>query len=213
MFLSRIELNPKRFETRKAFASPQIFHAAVEGCFDEQREKTRKLWRIDKLDGRLYLLVLSPEIPDFTRFSAQFCSEETMGETKSYARHLTRIQEGQRLRFRLRANPVHSAPDKKDKSGRGKVFAHVTIEQKLEWLRKKAPACGFMLTEGGVEIVETGRMRFWRTAKKRAVEIDYAVFEGELEVTDPERFTEALIRGIGRAKAYGCGLMTVTGAQ
>jgi CRISPR system Cascade subunit CasE len=28
-------------------------------------------------------------------------------------------------------------------------------------------------------------------------------------VTDPERFTAALVNGIGKARAFGCGLMLI----
>jgi CRISPR system Cascade subunit CasE len=41
------------------------------------------------------------------------------------------------------------------------------------------------------------------------VELGVAVFEGALTVTDAGRFVAALSQGIGRAKAYGCGLLTV----
>ena len=34
-------------------------------------------------------------------------------------------------------------------------------------------------------------------------------FIGWLEVTDVEKFTKALLEGIGRSKAFGCGLMLV----
>lgn len=34
-------------------------------------------------------------------------------------------------------------------------------------------------------------------------------FEGVLTITEAELFRKALIDGIGRAKAYGCGLMTL----
>lgn len=34
-------------------------------------------------------------------------------------------------------------------------------------------------------------------------------FEGVLEVRDPQRLVEAIERGVGRAKAFGCGLMLV----
>ena len=36
-----------------------------------------------------------------------------------------------------------------------------------------------------------------------------ATFEGVLEVTDPDALRRALTHGIGRGKAYGCGLMTL----
>jgi len=34
-------------------------------------------------------------------------------------------------------------------------------------------------------------------------------FSGELVVTDTERFANALLGGVGRAKAFGCGLLLV----
>ena len=36
-----------------------------------------------------------------------------------------------------------------------------------------------------------------------------ATFEGVLEVTEPEALRRVLTHGIGRGKAYGCGLMTL----
>ena len=70
-----------------------------------------------------------------------------------------------------------------------------------------------MLDEYLFDVVETDHLRFWRSSKARPVEIGVAVFEGELEVTDRELFVQALTHGIGRAKAYGCGLLTVAGLQ
>lgn len=36
-----------------------------------------------------------------------------------------------------------------------------------------------------------------------------AVFEGHLEVTDADLFRGTLCHGVGRAKGFGCGLLTV----
>ena len=111
------------------------------------------------------------------------------------------------MRFRVRANPVRSVTTEKDK--RGKIYAHVTITQKREWLLKKALTHGFRLDEERFSVVESDNLRFWRESKGRPVEIGVAVYEGELEVIDAETFLSALTQGIGRAKAYGCGLLTV----
>ena len=45
--------------------------------------------------------------------------------------------------------------------------------------------------------------------KEHRVTLGVATFEGVLEVTDPEALRRVLIYGIGRGKAYGCGLMTL----
>jgi CRISPR system Cascade subunit CasE len=44
------------------------------------------------------------------------------------------------------------------------------------------------------------------------VTIGTTVFEGLLRVTDADTFKFALINGIGRAKAYGCGFITIESA-
>jgi len=206
MYLSRIELDLSKSASRRALSSPQIIHAAVEDCFQNKFDKDRKLWRLDRLGGCLFLLLLSPERPDFAKFNLQFCSEDASGETKDYSPLLKCIQSGARFRFRLKANPVHSEPVK---GGRGKVYAHVTVEQKQNWLIKKSSACGFALEEDEFNVVETDSPRFWRERGDRPLQIETAVFEGELTVTDPDLFALSLTKGIGRAKAYGCGLLTV----
>ena len=210
MYISRIELNPNRGKTRSALASAQILHAAIETCFPAptpEDDGGRKLWRIDPLRDKLYLLVVSSVKPEFNGFAEQFCSPETLGETKAYEPFLNSIKDGQRFHFRFRGNPVYS----KALAGvkRGKVSPHTTVAQKCGWFQTKAQTCGFSLEEGGFQLVETGMSRFFRKAKERPVEISYAVFEGRLTVTDATLFVNSLTHGIGRAKAYGCGMLTV----
>lgn len=208
MYLSRIELDVQKGDTRRAIVSPQIMHASIENCFpDMEGAKARKLWRLDRLRGKLYLLLLSPDQPVFQKFSKQFCPPDALGEVKDYDVLLSRIEQRQRWRFRLRGNAVHSVS--KQRESRGKVYAHVTIEQQRGWLIKKASTCGFALDENAFDVTESDVIRFWRKSEKKPVTLGIAVFEGILEVTDAEQFKNSLTQGIGRAKAYGCGLLTV----
>ncbi|MBM3359246.1 MAG: type I-E CRISPR-associated protein Cas6/Cse3/CasE [Betaproteobacteria bacterium] len=50
-----------------------------------------------------------------------------------------------------------------------------------------------------------------RVRREKAREIRFSTVDltGELEVTDSGRFRETLLNGIGRAKAFGCGLLLV----
>ena len=220
MYLSRIELDPNKYGTRKAIASPLSLHAAVENCFPskyshkgqdskggQDGERGRKLWRLDNLRGKLYLLLLSPEKPDFSLFTDQFCSSGVVGETKDYSVLLARIEEGQRWNFRLRGNATHSINEAEGE--RGKVYAHVSVGRQREWLVKKAPLCGFKLDERFFDVTKTDQLRFWRREAKYPITLGVAEFEGELAVADAEAFRIALVNGVGRAKAYGCGLLTI----
>ena len=201
MYLSRIELDMSKAQTRRAVASPQVVHAIVEGCFNEE-VKTRKLWRLDELRGKTYLMLLSETTPDFSELQKQLCAEGTEGEVKSYNAFLDNIAVGQKYHFKLCANPTYKPIVAE---GVSKVYAHVTVDQQLKWLKGKER--GFKLDTHNLSSTVTHK--FSKKEQKPKVTIKASVFEGILEVTDKEAFIGVLTQGIGRAKAYGCGLLTV----
>lgn len=53
------------------------------------------------------------------------------------------------------------------------------------------------------------KQTFAKKASKDTVSLLTVTFDGRLEVTDPDALRRTLTRGLGRAKAYGCGLMTL----
>lgn len=198
-----------------ALASPQNIHAAVESSFPPSQEKEkRNLWRIDKFKNELYLLVLSSKKPDFSHIIEQFGwpEAEQKWETKDYSVLMDQVKAGQRWQFRLRANPVHSIKQKSDiqtqeSTKRGKIYAHVTVQQQEQWLVDRAAKHGFILREGSFCVMQREVKKFNRNGKQ--VTLSTVTFEGILEVEDACLFLRALTNGIGRAKAYGCGLMTI----
>ena len=62
MYLSRVGLDVSRRKTQIALVSPNKIHGAVEEAF--ARKQDRNLWRIDRLGGHTYLLIVSAEKPD-----------------------------------------------------------------------------------------------------------------------------------------------------
>lgn len=212
MYLSRVELNEYRRDTMKALGSPQIMHAAVMASFQsfDGESDDRVLWRVDRVGNALYVLVQSKRKPDFTHIVEQYGRPATgqTWDTVEYDRHLDEMGEGSVWRFRLRANPTHSVME--EGGSRGKVYPHVTAEQQLGWLVDKAGRCGFSIQSDdgmlGAEIVQRETKRFQRNGK--TVTLSVVTFEGVLRVTDSELFRKAMTEGIGRAKAYGCGLLT-----
>jgi len=217
MYLSRVLLNERKRGTVKALASPQVIHGAVESSFcwpthETSRPRNRLLWRVDHVANRCYLLLLSEELPDLTSLVRRFGypDVEAKGETKDYTPLLEQLRKGQRWQFRLRANPVRSSASEADRSGRGKVFAHVTVEQQMQWLMARAEACGFTLKPDEFSVVHVGWKKFYKGSRGQCqVILRTATFEGLLSIADVERFRASLTHGIGRAKAYGCGLMTI----
>jgi CRISPR system Cascade subunit CasE len=218
MYLSRVFLNDRKRETQRALASPQIIHGAVESSFKRDISalepfRKRLLWRVDYVVDKCCLLLLSEERPDLASLVWQFGYPDVQpqGETKAYAPFLKKLHNGQRWQFRLRANPVRSSSRETDeRTGRGKVFAHVTKEQQKQWLLARAEACGFVVKPEEFAVVHTEWKKFHKaTQGQHKVVLRTATFEGVLTITDAERFRQSLAGGIGRAKAYGCGLMTI----
>jgi CRISPR system Cascade subunit CasE len=223
MYLSRVELNTNLLATKRALSSPQVIHAAVEGSFPTDK-KARTLWRIDRREKSFYLLAVSRHEPDFRHIIEQFGwpSSNQQGEIRGYEPFLQRVAVGQKWGFRLRANPTFSEPVGPGK--RGKVCPYGTPHQQEQWLKKRALTHGFKLLHATVtqrEIRVFSKKRDEqgsengegavkdRDKDKDKVTLAMATFEGALRVGDPELLTKALCNGIGRAKAYGCGLLTL----
>lgn len=215
MYLSRVQLDVRKQETMRALASPQVIHGAVEAALGSVSalagERKRQLWRIDRVADKCYLLLLSPEVPNLFLLANQFgLTVGASDATKSYKPLLDKIRPNQRWHFRLLANPVRSTlKDSEDRMRRGKIHAHVTSAQQKEWLLSRAQTGGFALAEDEFEVVHTEWKKFRKSAGAHEVVLRTATYEGILSVSDAERFTDVLTSGIGRAKAYGCGLLTI----
>ena len=203
LYLSRVHIDVSSRKAMKALSCPSIFHGALSGSFKGDRPHV--LWRIDRLGGELYLLLLSETKPDLTAVCKQF-SDSELYEMKEYDKLLGRIADGTRWRFRVTANPTRSICEKKGE--RGKIVAHITPEYQKKWLEDKSRTNGFALNNDSFDIVQCKWQRFYKPGEKYVTLLS-VTYEGILEVTDEELFKNALTSGIGRGKAYGMGLMTV----
>lgn len=208
-----MRLDPSKRKTMIALADPNLFHGAIEHAFTGG--SGRKLWRIDALGGKLYLLLVSEQKPMLQHAVEQFgFPQEGNGwDTKEYTGFLEKIAKDSRWHFRLVAFPTHSVLEGKDTQGkRGKVYPHVTPEYQKKWLLDRSGKHGFSLNENEFQVVQD-RSYFFRKSygSKNRVSLLSVTFEGVLQVTDPALFRNLLTEGIGRGKAYGLGMMTIAG--
>lgn len=223
MYLTRFRFNTARRDARRLLSGAQHLHAAVLHAFPEperlQGEGGRILWRLDQAARHSATLYLSsPEAPDLTHLVEQagWPARGTAEgwDTRPYGKLLDALDTKQEWAFRLTANPVHHV-----RPAPGKPFrwlAHVTPEQQLGWLLGRCGRHGFAIAEkpGGepnVTVQDRSWLQFSKPANtgERGVSIRRATYEGVLTVEDPEALCLALTRGIGRSKAYGCGMLTL----
>lgn len=203
MYLSRIKLDTEKRKTIKALANPNMFHAAIDSA--EGGERKRKLWRVDRLNGNTYLLILSEDKIDFSIVAEQFSDGKV--ETKSYDDLIARSVSGSEWRFKLRANPtVKKFDSNKNKSVN---IPHITPNYQLKWLAERAERNGFSVKHDEVFVTENSWIEFRKKSGGKPVKILAVTFEGKLTITNEELFRKAMIGGIGREKAYGLGLLTI----
>lgn len=213
MYMSRMQMDLSKRKTMQALANPNLFHGAVEQSFPCRGQK--KLWRVDSLHGKTYLMIISDGCPDLSSAAEQFGFPDagTKWETRSYDPLLKKISDGGQWHFRLVAYPTHSVMEKKDVPGqRGKVYPHVTPHYQKKWLLDRAAKHGFELTEDSFQITGHHSFSFKKSSDQgRRVSLLAVTFEGILTIIDSALFRNTLIDGIGRGKAYGMGMLTVAG--
>ena len=224
MYLTRAYLNPRRRGAIRLLGNPQRLHAAVLAGFPPLPAGERVLWRLDTdKPSQPILWIVSPYQPDLTHLTEQAgwpASDAPQWETRPYKSLLKRLDTGQRYAFRLTANPTRTLPPT-EPGARGKRVEHVTVAHQTVWLLAQAHRAGFRVLANSTHLPGTeepalqlqlrdrGKISFTKKDHNGTITIARVTYEGMLEVTDPEALRGALTAGIGRARAYGCGLLTL----
>ena len=234
-YLSRVWLNPHRTQAQRFLRDPQTAHATILTGISRQPVTERVLWRLEPdptTTHRLGLLILTESRPSWQTLVEQAGwpdSDDPQALTRPYEPLLDQIMLGRHFAFRLKANPVSStkhpeAPSVQQKEHlagqrpRGVRVPHRTAAHQLAWLTDRLPRWGFALLPGEaglpqVRLIARDRLSF---RKRRiddqpgaAVVLQSATFEGIVEVTDVAAARHSLLSGVGAAKAYGLGLITL----
>ncbi|MDP9805888.1 CRISPR system Cascade subunit CasE [Trueperella bonasi] len=215
---SRVLINPARRQGRKYLANPHALHAAVRASFppDIDQSSQRILWRLDQQGHEHALYIVGPEKPTAAHIVEEAGWESRPQETADYDRLLSRIKQGQEWHFELLANPTKTINRGRDT--RGKVVAHLSIFEQLKWLQRKSETMGVYLgppDEPSFQVTESKTLNFRRSieSKNGRVHLVTARYAGTLKIVDAEKLRQVLVAGIGRAKGYGCGLLTLARSQ
>lgn len=230
-YLSRIWMNPLRTRAQLFLRNPHALHAAVLGGLSRQPVTERVLWRLEPdPTHRAELLVLTNSMPSWEHLVEQAgwpAAAEPQQLIRDYQPLLDRIQRGREFRLRLRANPVSatrrpakpSAAQEKHLAGerpRGVRVPHRTAAHQLTWFNERLERWGFAAvttaeSSPAVNLIARDRLVFSKStdmAKHRVV-LSTATFDAVVRVTDPDLARERLLGGVGSAKGYGCGLITL----
>lgn len=168
------------------------------------------LYRVDpRPPARAVILVQSAIEPDWNYAFKNAC--HLLAATPRVRPWNPAFTAGQRLRFRLRANPVRRARPVAPERPGPRVPVPPTPEGLRAWLERRAPGLGFSLDES---TIATPGYIYWSksSAKGEGVRLRSVLYEGALTVLDPHAFRNAIESGIGPAKAFGFGLLSIAPA-
>ncbi len=224
MYISRIRVKrgPELFRLTRSEIRDSLYagHQLLWKVFPKDAEAERDfLFRQENREGMPCFFVVSERRPTN--------DELFQIETKDYS---PQLEVGQRLAFSLTANPVIARKtDGKRYSVKHDVWMDAKREAKImglpdeeriahcedrtrQWLVTRAEPLGFSIEDQQISVDGYFQHQFYRR-KGRPIRFSSINYDGILMVTDPERLLRTLFEGIGRSRAFGCGLMLVRRIQ
>jgi len=196
--------------------APGKRHDLVWTLFSDGPERDRDfVFRMDEEAGRPVVTAYAPRPP----------SEEARRLWDVWHKpFVPQLYPGDRLRFSVRVNPVkqngnarvdevYDAFDARRKAAQAADEAlpdrlEVAREIGFAWLERRATAFGLKF-DAETLAAEAYRTETIRRRGGKSFTLSVLDLTGSAEVVDPQRLTTALPAGIGKGKAYGCGLMLV----
>jgi CRISPR system Cascade subunit CasE len=234
VILSRLFLNPPCREVRRDLADCQEMHRTIMAAFphvqpDSARSTLAILFRVEqsRAIGLPVLLIQSLIEPQWNHLPPNYLATDAVAinpDSKDLSAAWELVAAGTVLKFRLRANPTRKIDTKTGSDGvkrNGKRVELRTEDEQIAWLRRKAATGGFEIVSvqasvgvPDIRVTNEAEVRGLRSREQEKKPLTFAsvLFEGKLRVTDKEKFRWTLGSGIGTAKAYGFGLLSIAPA-
>ena len=202
MHLSRLQLNTTRAAVGWASNPYRVHRRLMMACDGDPR----LLFRIEDTSEGTQILVQSHIEPNWPFAFGDFAVLRCPPESKSFDLHL---EAGRLYRFRLLANPTV-----KKKSDDGKPYRLGLIKEadQLAWLTRKLEDAGVKLAS--CVVMPRGLQHSGKNPAQDANAATHlaVLFEGALQAQDPARLRAVVESGVGSAKGYGFGLLSLAPA-
>jgi len=201
MYLTRLTLDPRSSQARRDLGDAYEMHRTLVRAFVDgpQKAPPRFLWRQEASKDSVAnptVLVQSEIAADWSVLEAMPNYLQRNAESKYVALdHLIRAEHC--YRFRLLANPTVSKG--------GKRHGLLKENEQSAWIERQGERHGFLVQT----CIVAAQDFFSGDRVKPAVCIHRVCFEGLLKVQDEDVLKRTLLAGIGPAKAFGCGLLSV----
>ncbi len=201
MYLSKLILDIRSREVRKALGNCQDMHRDLQTAFAGNREEAGVLYRLEEKKQSIELYVLSKEKPDWKVLEERGCIINEKVLDISSLREL--YKENAVLRFELLAFPAKKV--KGDGKNSRRIFLKECGERR-DWIFRQADKYGFQL----LEVYEDDAWRQIVGKKEGRIVYSAVNFYGCLQIGDSKKFWDSYEKGIGAGKAYGLGMLMLS---
>ncbi|WP_150236420.1 type I-E CRISPR-associated protein Cas6/Cse3/CasE [Nocardiopsis quinghaiensis] len=211
-WITRIQPDLRSREARRDLGSAVGMHHRLmslfpDGAGQEARRTFGVLFRAEDTPGGPQVLLQSNTEPDLSRLPTHYGT----GQTKDLSPLLDALEPGRHVRYRIAANavrrPGHTTRAKNDVNSVVPLMGAAADE----WWARQAEASG--LTVHSLDSQALDAARGERKEGRHKIRHARTLFEGTAQINDADLLRERTIAGIGRGKAYGCGLLSLAPAR
>ena len=202
--LSLLELNPKSWRCRTDMQNLQAMHRTIMSMFPradspQARREFGVLWRIEAAKSPT-LLVQSADQPNLEFLPDGYATFDS----KNIDRHLLSLRNGLFVRYRATVNPVRSS-----RAGGRNTQTPIPFKEHPQWWEARARKTGLILMDTPSIASQPTKHINRGNGNSRRIPIYSTRIDGIAEISDADVLRKAIEDGVGRAKAWGCGLLTV----
>lgn len=218
MYLSKVILDVWGGQSALVLTDFYRAHQFVAAACPPGTDTPRTLFRIEQDGQTPWLLVQSPSCGDWDRATHMYGVDIIEVQSKAFDMAKL-ISRGQLVRFRLRANPVRtikaadrSATQKPGKPARNKNIRVPLIHEvdQRDWLQRRMKSAGLEVVQA--EVRDEGSLVKGGPREQRnrnRMRIQSVRFDGLARVSDVDHAIRAVHDGIGPAKGFGFGLLSI----
>jgi len=209
MFLSKLVLDPAHPQARRDLGNAYEMHRTLSRVYADSPESPpgRFLWRLEHNGDRL-----ADDCATVLVQSATSGRWQCLQELPGYVRALypdkavavgQLLQPGRSYVFRLSCNPTVTRD--------GKRYGLLREDEQLAWLARQGRQHGFSPLHARIGRSERVSHRQGRGGQRITLQV--VQFDGLLRAEAPVQLGQALVSGIGHAKALGLGMLSIAPAH
>ncbi|MGH7664310.1 MAG: type I-E CRISPR-associated protein Cas6/Cse3/CasE [Gemmatimonadaceae bacterium] len=214
-YLSRATIELRGRESPRGSSRSYLLHQAVADLIPDRSVRGYLFRETATRSGVVDVLFLSDTPPRPVReIPVRTWYRPACVDTKPYS---PRLRAGLVLDFEIRLNATRVVTDAAGRKQRHDIWNAIFRQNRFDerspddvysdYLRRKFEGAASLLS---AHVTERGEIQAMRGQPLRAIRFVATNVIGTLEVTDGDRLRDLVVNGIGRARAFGCGLLCLS---